>query len=115
MIGSYMSSKNSPFIILKNSFFQNAFAGMLDWESYIRNDLISFIKITKPEENIVDANPNEFEDSVVSNVDTRILRNKSGEIILTYAFADQETIVITTTLDSLKFILEKLLAVKVIQ
>ncbi|MBI5134584.1 MAG: hypothetical protein HZA81_04370 [Candidatus Taylorbacteria bacterium] len=114
MLGLYVYDSESPFILLKNTFFQNAFAGMLEWEKEMRNDLLSFIRIPRPEETIT-PETDRFEDMVVSNVDARALKNKNGEVILVYAFADKDTIALTTSVNSLKYLLDRILAVRTIQ
>ncbi len=115
MFGSYIYNQNGPFIILKNTFFQNAFAGMLEWEKNMRNDLISIIRVNHPLEQPIIANSDIFSDMVVSNIDTRVLRDSENSPILVYAFADKDTIVIATNIDTLKYVLGRLLSVRVVQ
>lgn len=115
MLGAYAKGGKSPFIILKNTYFQNAFAGMLDWEKSMKEDLISLIRISSPDETTSLSNQAAFEDSVISNVDARVLKNKAGQVILAYAFSDKDTLIIATRPDTLKIILDKLLAVRVVQ
>jgi len=45
MLGIYTDSqnKNSAFVVVTNNFFQNAFAGMLSWESVMPDDLKRYI------------------------------------------------------------------------
>ncbi len=115
MIGTYLFKKNAPFIIFKNTFFQNAFASMLEWEKDMRNDFISLIQVSNPSETTIDTRSDIFSDMVISNIDARVLKNDAGTVILTYAFADKDTIIITTDTDALKYILDRLLAVRVVQ
>lgn len=115
MVGTYVYHANGPFIILKDTFFQNAFAGMLDWEKNLRNDFIPLIRVTHPDETIVDTDTDVFTDALVSNVDARALKNGAGDTILAYAFADKDTIVIAADIDTLKYVLEQLLTVRVVQ
>jgi hypothetical protein len=115
MLGAYAQDTKLPFIILKNTYFQNTFAGMLEWEKNMRKDLIQMIRISNPAENASLSNSSAFEDSVISNVDARVLKNDAGEVILAYAFSDKDTLIIATRADSLKIILDKLLAVRVVQ
>jgi hypothetical protein len=49
MFGWYKSERADPFIILKNTFFQNAFAGMLDWEETIVDDFADLFSIATPD------------------------------------------------------------------
>jgi hypothetical protein len=115
MIGTYEDGATYPFIIFKNTYFQNAFAGMLEWEKNLKADLITLIRISNPEESSTLENTIPFEDNVISNIDTRVLKNAEGTIILAYAFSDKDTIVVTTSTDALKALLDKLLAVRVVQ
>jgi len=115
MVGAYALDVKSPFFIIKNTYFQNAFAGMLEWEKDLRNDLILVIRVSHPSETTTLVTGDTFEDIVVSNIDARALRNAEGKIILTYAFADKDTIVITTGAEALKALLDKLLAVRIVQ
>jgi len=115
MFGIHIFDGSAPFIVLKTSFFQNAYPGMLDWEKDMRNDLLPLIQIARPDISAVDTNTDLFKDRVISNKDVRELDDASGVPIILYAFADKDTIVITTNEKSLKELLDKLLAVRVIQ
>lgn len=115
MIGSYTYDVQSPFIVLKNTFFQNAFSGMLAWEKDMREDLLPLIQVSSPDTLEQDATSTSFEDGVLSNIDIRSLKDASGKTILVYAFADNDTIVITTTINSLKYLLDRILQVRTIQ
>jgi hypothetical protein len=110
MFGSYTYETESPFIILKTTYFQNAFAGMLEWEESLAEDLLPLIEIAHKE-----SAAGRFQDAVVSNIDARVLKDQGENIILAYAFPDKDTFVITTGTSSLRYILDKLLAVRTIQ
>lgn len=113
-VGTYTYDANNPFLVIKNTFFQNAFSGMLEWEKDLRRDFLPFIQITHPDEQ-ANATSTAFTDSIMSNVDVRVLKNTQDKVILAYAFSDKDTIIITTNLTSLKYILERLLTVRTIQ
>jgi hypothetical protein len=114
MFGSYTYDANGAFIILKGTYFQNMFSGMLEWEKDMRSDLIDLIRVSSPNEPDF-ASSTAFTDTVVSNVETRVLKNEKGEPVLLYAFANEQTVVISTRLSSLKYVLDKLLTVRTIQ
>ncbi|HEY9481301.1 MAG TPA: hypothetical protein VIR98_03685 [Candidatus Paceibacterota bacterium] len=114
MIAAYTYDLQSPFLILKDTFFQNAFAGMLEWEENLRDDLLPLIAVAHPTERTA-TTTHAFEDAVISNVDVRAVRNDEGEIVLGYAFADKNTIIIATSQSALKFVLDRLLSVRTIQ
>lgn len=92
MFGVFVSQKNTPFIILKTNSFENAFAGMLDWEKTMNEDLAPLFG----SDFNGDISFRAFNDVIVKNKDTRILRNDDGEVILMYSFTDAKTIIITT-------------------
>ncbi|MEN9621597.1 MAG: hypothetical protein RLZZ67_31 [Candidatus Parcubacteria bacterium] len=115
MIGVYTYDTQSPFIIFKNTFFQNAFSGMLEWEQKMRTDLLPLVQVAHTGETNTGALSSAFEDIIISNVDVRVLKNDSGQPILMYAFADKDTIVVTTSQTALKYIIDRLLTVRTIQ
>ena len=115
MIGTYTYDVNGPFVIFKNTFFQNAFAGMLEWEKDMRNDFLPLIQVSYPSDEPVPADTDKFEDVVISNIDARALRGGNGRIILAYIFADPETMVVATNENTLKYVLDRLLTVKTVQ
>ncbi|HVU06514.1 MAG TPA: hypothetical protein VHE10_01865 [Candidatus Paceibacterota bacterium] len=114
MVGLYSYDKQVPFIILKNTFFQNAFSGMLDWERDLGQDMMPLIRITYPEINSNSLADN-FDDVVISNTDVRTLKDTTGRLVLAYAFADKDTIIVTTSENGLKFLLDRILQVRTIQ
>lgn len=113
MIGSYSYETQSPFIILKTTYFQNAFAGMLEWEKDMFSALMPLVLVAHPD--AVTAGAREFEDAVVSNVDARAVRAANGDVLLAYAFADNEHVVIATSDNALKHVLDRILTVRTIQ
>jgi hypothetical protein len=114
MIGVHAFDGNSPFLILKTTFFQNAFPGMLEWEKDMRNDLLPLIRIDHFDAERIVSNSDIFTDRVIANKDVRVLAGTSGDILL-YTFADKDTILIATSEKTLRNILDKLLSVRIVQ
>ena len=50
----------------------------------------------------------EFKDKVIRNVDTRVLVDARGKILLLYAFPDQKTLIITTNENTLTEIISRI-------
>lgn len=107
MLGIHGSTDHQPFLILKTSSFENAFASMLEWEENMNKDLsplfgpvLTNTTLTLPTGEEVSTTriviPRVFNDVVVRNVDTRLLRDDRGDIALLYAFPNAKTIIITT-------------------
>lgn len=105
MLGIHASLGKHPFLILKPTYYENAFASMLAWERDITEDLAPFFT-TGNEGLVVESETGTstaprrvtaiFEDRVVENKDTRILYNNRDEVVLLYSFVDRETLIITT-------------------
>ncbi len=99
VMGLQLQTNPQPFIILKTSSYENAFAGMVAWEKTISKDLWSFA----PEASST------FSDLVVQNKDVRVLKNASQQPILMYSLPDKQTIVITTNEATLKEVFTRLI------
>ncbi len=110
-LGMYHVGTPEPFILIRLDSFENAFSGMLRWESSLYDDLGIFFSRTVLSQTsaatttqggqtsqVVDlaARPTTpFEDITIRNRDARVLRNNRGEIVLLYAFIDREILLIT--------------------
>jgi hypothetical protein len=112
-VGAYhanaSSTSPSPFLIIKNTNFQNSYAGMLAWEGYLYDDfgwILSNKGIGARATRY--GNTTVFSDALVHNKDTRILKDISGSTLIVYAFADNDTIVIAPNEDILSKIIDLL-------
>ncbi|MEI6191145.1 MAG: hypothetical protein WCP24_02090 [bacterium] len=121
MVGMYSFDRNLPFVILKTSSFENAYSGMLSWESYLQKDFREIFRLPGYGNSIGiinDLTPTsikKFEDGVILNKDVRILRDDSRNIILLYGIIDKETIVITVNDFVFKEIINRLNKEKTLQ
>lgn len=104
LFGIHAWNGNQSFIILKNDFYENAFAGMLKWEESMAKNLLP-IMTNKPAESFY-GKP--FQDMVIKNRDIRGLTNESGEPVLMYTFVNRETVVIATHKDTLNEVISRL-------
>lgn len=86
--GFYGFRGNQPFLIFSVNSFGNAFAGMLTWERFIKEDLAPLLALQKDAVNDI------FKDEIFKNHDTRVLRQENGEIVLLYSFVEPDTLVI---------------------
>lgn len=96
MLGVHIVDTPEMFLILKTSFFENAFAGMLRWEERVADDL-PFLATGSPT-----AQTEMFTDVVIANKDARVSNR------LLYSFADPQTLVITGNNSTLRAVLERL-------
>ena len=117
MLGTYNNNGTAmPFIILTDSFFQNAYAGMIAWENTIPDDLVDVFGY----ENKVNQQngtstltsyfniQGSFKDGVIDNKDVRAFTEPDGTMLVLYSFVDNNTIVITTNGNTLTEIINRL-------
>lgn len=113
MIGTYtpvsLYDKSHLFLIIKINDYNQAYAGMLEWEKTMLNDLFSIFNI-----NIADNNKylfeKSFKDIVIKNKDARILYTSDGTDVLFYLFPDKNTLIISDNQEAIKEIITRLLA-----
>jgi len=102
VLGIHVIDENVPFLILTSESYGHTFSGMLQWERNIEEDTIPFFSpggnFVKPA--IADSE-NTFLDTVIQNLDVRILRDKNGDVRLLYAFTNRGTLVITNNIRTL--------------
>lgn len=111
MLGAYIFDGTAPFIILKNTFYQNTYSGMLEWEKNMLKDLGSLV-LADGQEKILKTS---FEDMVVRNKDVRTLKTEEGVPALMYVFINQETVLVTTNQKALEELIDKMTATRVVQ
>lgn len=102
IVGIHVIDESVPFLVLTTQSYGHAFAGMLQWEKNIEEDLTPFFSpntaFVKP---ATADGENTFSDTVVENLDVRILRDTNGDIRMLYTFINRTTIVITTNIRTL--------------
>jgi hypothetical protein len=99
--------QRQPFIILKVTSFDTAFAGILEWEKTMSADLTplfgevvinSFDPSARTDTQVREAF---FKDVIASNKNARLLLDEEGEDRIVYTFTNQNTILITTNREAL--------------
>ena len=109
MSGLHVGDENIPFLILTTTSYDHAFSGMLSWEKSIEEDLAPFMSPQATYTPPATAQGSQiFIDTVVRNFDIRILRDETGAIRILYGFADRNTIIITTRVETFLSIAERL-------
>jgi hypothetical protein len=115
-----IAGHNEPFLVFTINSFDTAFAGMLDWEDTMENDL-NFLFSTAPVASTFDQstttdgfNHSDFRDAVIQNHDVRFLP-APGDVAaggdgvrLLYAFPNRNTLIITTSNTGFEHLLEHL-------
>lgn len=96
-VGVHVFDGNQPFIILTTDLYENAFAGMLDWEETMSEDLEPFfgpaVRSTTTSEVRIGGI---FQNKILKNQDVRVLTDAAGKTALLYGFRDRRTIILTT-------------------
>ncbi len=109
MLGIYTkATARHPFLIFKTNDHSIAFANMFIWEKKLFSDLYLPFNFPADESSFT----GKFTDLLVENKDTRVLQKDDGTILLIYGFADENTIIITDSIESFKEILRRLQSVR---
>ena len=107
-----------PFIILKDNFFQNAYAGMIAWERTMPDNLSTIFGYTDKAREGGQIGTStlssyftiqgSFKDGVIDNKDVRAFTQPDGSVLVLYSFVDNNTVVITTDGKALAEIINRL-------
>ncbi|HLP44230.1 MAG TPA: hypothetical protein VK145_03065 [Candidatus Nanoarchaeia archaeon] len=115
VLGYQIAAKNEPFIFTTVSSFDNAYDGMLRFEQNIAKDFGPiFIKSGTVLANGTSTEP-KFEDLVVKSKDTRVLKDRLGNIVLLYSFVDSQHLVITTNEATFRELLNRYIAAQIVR
>ena len=102
MLGVHVIDENVPFMVLTSNSYGHTFSGFFAWERTIESDLAPFFSPTLEQTMpaIIEGD-NKFVDTVIQNLDVRILRDENRDIRLLYSFIDRSTVVVTTNIRTL--------------
>jgi hypothetical protein len=112
MYGVFGETSPSNFVIIKLESFENAFAGMLSWEK----DLVADIgPIFASAPILKNASQQNFQDLIDRNKDLRILSAEavvgvatSTRVVLAYTFFDNNTLIISDNLETIRALVDRL-------
>jgi hypothetical protein len=102
-----------PFLLWSVSSFDHAFDGMLSWEPNLLGDVGPLFGISVREiaggagstTGEVLQNTPVIKDVIIKNKDTRAVFDAERKIIFLYSFIDKETLIMTTSEDTLRFLM----------
>ncbi|MCK9351343.1 MAG: hypothetical protein WCT49_00320 [Candidatus Paceibacterota bacterium] len=97
MFGFHNFNGNQPFLVLKTDYYDSAFAEMLSWEPTMLDDIYPLFRLLTAD----DLRGRAWVDVVAKNKDTRQLKDFSDETVLVYIFKDQNTIILSTSENTL--------------
>ena len=103
MLGVFADNagNKNAFVLTTVDYFQNAFAGMLQWESVMSDDL----KLLLPVDGAIKGS---FVDRIVQNKDVREFVTSDGKTLFLYSFIDSTKLVVTSSESTLIEILNRL-------
>lgn len=92
MYGIHGYAKNFGFILAETTNPERVYSELLSWEkTSLARDLIPLLR---EDIDLSATETTKFQDTLLKNVDARVLRNQNNEIILVYAFLTQERLLI---------------------
>jgi hypothetical protein len=101
-----------PFLIVTPQSFDTVYAGMLQWEPTMYDDLQPMLN----SKSASSTPKSQFEDAVIKNNDTRVLHDTSGNTLIIYSFPDDQHLIITTNQQTLEELFTRLTtAAKIVQ
>lgn len=100
MVGGIKTTAPEPYLIIRSYNFDELFAGLLNWEKTMIEDL-------SPLFGTLSATSASFTDAVQNNKSTRILYDTNGKEVLLYSFISQDMVIITTSGEALSALLRK--------
>ena len=103
MLGIHTDAQGSKnlFVVTSVSYFQNAFAGMLQWERTMPDDIKQYLSI----DGVVQGG---FIDRIIQNRDVREFVTSDGKILFLYSFIDNTKLVIAGQESTLVEIINRL-------
>ena len=106
MLGVYngIGGQKNFFTITTNNFFQNTFAGMIEWEKDIPNDLKDYLFDNSTQFTLKGT----YKDKIVRNKDVREYISDNDHIIFLYSFLSNDKMIITNDEQALENIITRL-------
>ena len=101
MYGYYSGQQNEPFLMFKTSNYGRAYTAMIQWERDFSREFNGLFNGDLEEFGT------NFQDLRLSQKDTRVLLDQSGNVVFGYSFLDQETLLFFQTRNTLEEIVTR--------
>lgn len=108
MTGLYRGQTTNPFMIFTVDSYDNAFSGMLKWESTMTEDLAPMLPENFQATVGTNFTDSPFTDGVIKNKDVRMIKDSSGKPVLIYAFPSKNLLIITTSREAIEEVFARL-------
>ena len=113
MIGTYNKDSTSKlFFIFQSKDYEYSYAGMLEWENTLENDMTDLFGLNNTDLGEVSMDGDKWKDIIINNRDARVLVDVKGRPILYYIFIDKESILIADSDIVIKELIGRLLTKK---
>jgi len=109
MFGTLGTPKHT-FLLIKLDSYENAYAGMLEWERDLALDILPLFGNAETVASIPSDTP--FVDITIQNKDARILKSPNGKTVLLYSFFDNNMLIIADNEETLKSLMTRLTSEK---
>jgi hypothetical protein len=109
--GIHSGRETKPYLILKTDSFDNAYAGMLEWESTLGNDLgVLFFKTDDLPRATSTANVSgvSFVDKIYFNKDSRVILSKEGKPLMLWTIVNRTFIIIAANPETLEEVVSRM-------
>lgn len=112
LIGAVNKESKIPFVLIKTRYIADIFDSMRAWENKMFFDLHKFfgVDINKDTKYLLESN---FEDGIIQNKNARILKDKDGKIVMMYVFADENSVIVTSSELAVQEIILRLISSKI--
>ena len=117
MFGLHNYNGNQRFLILKVGSFDASFSGMLYWETNLWQDFKELFNLKTEDSTSTSqfsVEIKKFQDATFNNKDCRVVKNSEDNIVFLYSIIDENTVVITTSTDTLKEIINRISKARVV-
>ena len=115
--GLHNLGNNQPFLILYTGAYSSGFNGMWAWQTGGMLNGFKKIFIINDSSVASSANPQTkkdlyFEDAVIRSLNSWVMKDSSGKIILAYTIFDTNTVIISTNVATIKAIIDRMIVEK---
>lgn len=111
LLGFLKKDNNDLFILIKVKSFQDAFSYMKDWEAKMYIDLRELFSLSGDSDLLTKG----WTDDFIENKNARILYDKGGNIVLTYVYLDDNSILITPSKEVVNEVISRVFSSKIKQ
>jgi len=98
----YSGTDLSGVLILESRSYPHTFAALLDWEPRMREELLPLLDPWITQNELRGLARQQLKDVRVENIDARTLEDTGGEVVLAYAFLDEQTLIFAGSLEALR-------------